>query len=283
MVAFLTWGASPSTDGVLQQVKSMLMQGKRKEAVVLLNNTIQGIPQKNKNAIKELENKRMIIAEQFITAANFQKFQDIKAFADEELWAECLKGTTQITEPDADNLMVLRLKALCQNKSGLTEASSKTMFDILQFEHQDAFALIGLAGLALERKQFREGLLVIEPLLKVPPRLSADVERLAIIRARLLEETDHLNEAIEVLMQDQQANLKHNEVIFRLGQLYQRHTGYEWQARRAFSLFLSRCKRLSTTEIGLQHLDPMITEAQANLALLDKKLIIESGKTNPVR
>lgn len=253
--------ACASTRDVLSQAKDMLKSGQRSNAVKLLSNS----------KVKEYESKRQIFAEQFITAENFQHFQDMKAFSDSELWSDCLKGLGQITTEDQDNVQVLRVKAFCQLKAGMLDEASKSMFEVLQFEPADFGSIMGLALVSLERKQYAEGLKLLEPISKIVSKKKGESERYAILKSRLLDEQGKVEEAIRVLAVDQELNADHNEVIYRLADLYRRVPGREIQAKRAYILFVSRCKRLSESELNYLRLSHLLLEAKKNIDVLERQ------------
>ena len=261
-LSFYALGAT-NQDRLFIQAKSLLFEGKRKDAVILLKGT----------------GRSSILAEQFITAENFQRYQDLRAFADAELWPECLKHTSLISSHDQDNVLVLRLKGHCQIRANLFDEATKTFSEILTFNGADPGALIGLASIALERRQILEGLKALEGLDKSPLKSATDAQKLAIVWSRLLEEKGDFEGAIQKLTYDQEKHLDHIEVIFKLAQLYQRHPGFDWQALRYYSLFVSRCKKLLQSKIALNHLEPALLESQSALIALEKKLAVDPTRT----
>lgn len=247
---------------ILSEARSLLLLGKRIDAVKLLR--------EHEN---EGNTKSILIAEQFVTGESFQKYQDMKAYADAELWTDCIKINSQIGLEDSDNTLVLKTLAQCQVNQGLKSEAKITYQKILQLCITDSAAIMGLAKLNMHNKEYDQALKLLEPLLK---RKNINQEKLSLLRSEIHYFAGHLNEAISILQQDQEANLNHMEVLYKLGEYLQEKKNEDWQSRRAFALFISRYKRLNKTNKEKLRLEPLFIDAQARLVALDKKLEVSN-------
>lgn len=264
---------TPDSRKTLAEARALLLEGRRKEAVSLLraNESTNG------------RRSSTIIAEQFVTTENFQVYQEMKAFTQERLWSDCLKQVERLTPHDRGNLIILRLKSECQLGNGQNAEAQKTYYEMLELEPGDPWALMGLARMAMVKKHYDEALRLLEPLAKVQLSRSEDRERLVLIRADILFETGRYNEAVQLLVADQEKNLDHMAVIYKLGELYQRRPGLEWQSRRSFALFASRYRKLANNDPRKRALEGYFADAEARIATLDKKLEVAPKGPVPTR
>lgn len=252
---------------LVQQAKTLLAQGDRKQALILLENA-RAIAN-NKYDQRDLVSKQNIFSEQFITADSFQNFQEAKALADAERWDECLRELDSIAEKDRDNILVLRLRADSHLALRQYDLVVKNLNLILALRPGDLSSEFQLVEVAVAQKQVVLGLNLLE---KIEPLSSLDIERVTILKAKLFEQSSRALEAVELLRQDQEAHLDHVVVLFELGMLYSRISGHDWSARKMLSLFVTRCKRMKESDLKLRHLDGMLSQAQLALIALDKKL-----------
>jgi tetratricopeptide (TPR) repeat protein len=252
---------------VIQQAKVIMTQGNRAQALELLDQARK--LSRSKTEQREIAIKRTLFTEQFLTSDSFQAFQEAKALAEAERWDECLRELEGIKEKDKDNLLVLRLKAEGQSTLKQYDAAAKSFMAVLALVPGDLSASFGQVELALAQKQSAQGLALLG---KTEPRLSADIERLVILRAKLLEQSERVTEATDLLREDQESHLDHTLVIYELGMIYTRVGGHDWQARKMLSLFITRCKRMKEADLKSRRLEPLLLQAQTALVALDKKL-----------
>ncbi len=238
----------------------------------------------NRKAALEMAHKeREIVLRQFVLADNFQKFQDARAFFQSEYWAECLDRLKSVTLEDELNLDVLELKATCEFHKGLFDQSARTAAEIIDLDPQNPPGRILMARTALERKQY---LVALNLLREVPakPLSSEQTELVALLKARAYNSTGNTASAIQVLQEDHEKNLEHLESIFRLGELYDHIENKQWNARRYFSLFVTRCHRLPAGELQKRKLEPLLDLATRRLAALDASLTAAgAGAPGPVK
>lgn len=247
--------------------KTLLMQGKRKEAVDELDRA-RSRAKSGKEAQALLE-KRKIFLEQFMTAESFQRYQGSRFHSKAKRWAECLKELDLAAQGDQDNRLVMSMRALCLKGSGQPDAAIKLYNVLWQLDPGDVASAMGLAEIALEQKRFEDGLQVLQ---STPPATSADVERCAIFKARLLDGAGRFRDAVETLRVDQEKYIEHVQVIFELGSLYYKKPGSDWMARKYLTLFASRCRRIGTEELKERGMETQCRQAQEWAAELDKKL-----------
>lgn len=262
-----TVALSTATAQLVQQAKALMNQGNRRQAMDLLDRAANQT--RVKTEIRELTAKRRLFAEQFLTAESFQSFQEARGLSRLEHWDECARELDAVGEKDRDNLLVLELRAECQmgaKQYALAEAAYKHVLSLMP---ADLGAALGLAEIAFTTKQSTQGLSLLEG---IEPSESADVERLVILKSKLLEQAGRAEEGADLLKADQEAHLDHINVLYELGMLYSRISGRDWPARKMLSLFVTRCKRLKATELKARKLDQALPAAQATLAALDKKL-----------
>ncbi|MEW6055878.1 MAG: hypothetical protein AB1540_04615 [Bdellovibrionota bacterium] len=251
----------------IRQAKLSMSQGNRRQAILHLDKARE--LGRSKVQLKEVSSRRILFAEQFVTSASFQKFQEAKGLSEVKRWDECIREIDSMEVKDQDNLLVLRLKSECQSGLNLDGPAAKSLNTILELIPADVGATYGLIELDLDQKRYDQGL---SRLNGIEPASSAEMERYAILKARLLEGLARPLEAAEILKKDQETHLDHIEVLYHLGFLYTRLEGHDWPARRALSLFLTRCKRLKESELKARKLDSLLPKAQEMLDSLDKKL-----------
>ncbi len=249
------WGGNPKT---FSEARALLLQGDRKAAVKLL-----------RDSGKEGMVKSILIAEQFVTAENFQKFQDMKAYADAELWTDCSKISVNITKEDKTNIRVLKLLAQCQLMSGAVGEAETHYLSILQLSPMDSDGVMGLSVIHMHNKKYDDALKLLGTLNK---RQDIDIEKLALLKSEINFFAGRIVEAVQILQQDHEKNLEHIQVLYQLGEYLQKINGEEWQARRAFALFISKYKKLKDNDLNKKNLSTQYIDAQARLATLDKKL-----------
>ena len=251
----------------LVKAKSFMAQGQRRQAVLELARVADGT--KSRKKLLEIENRKTLFAEQFFTSEAFQKYQKAKALGDVKRWDECLRELSAVPASDQDNLLILRLKM--QSHFGLKQydAADKTISAVLILLPNDVLAQFGRVRLLHEQALHADALLTLQ---KIQPRNSEEIERFAIEKARILEAQKKTADAVEVLREDQTANLDHIEVLYELGMLYRKTPSQAWQARKTLSLFVTRCKRMSDTELKKKGFEELLPQAQAALAEIDKQL-----------
>lgn len=268
-VALLTGvalAADPAAEA-LQQAKSLMTQGQRMQAIAQLDRA--ATLAKSKKTQRQINEKRMLFAQQFLTSESFQKYQEAKGLAEVKRWDECLREISAVGAGDQNNLMILRLKHRCHAKQGQYEPALKALDAILAMVPGDMTALFDKISLDYEMKNYPQAMMQLE---RMQPKDSQDVERHAILKARILEKLQRPLEAIEVLKKDQETNLDHVGVLYELGMLYRRVEGNDWPARKMLSLFITRCKRLKEAELKERGYDEMLPQAQAALSEIDRKL-----------
>jgi tetratricopeptide (TPR) repeat protein len=259
--------ARPNVAETIKAAKQLLAQGHRRQALELLDK-LRGST-KNKTTLKEIDEKRHVFAEQFMTSESFQNYQEAKGLADLNRWEDCVRGLDGLDPGDQDNVQILRLKATCQSELKKYDLASGSYRLILALVPSDSWATLGLAEAAFFEKRTADGLTALE---KMEARSSADIERYTILKAKLLEQGGRLEEAADLLNKDQQDHLDHVRVLYELGMLYSRMAGHDWPARKSLSLFVTRCKRMTESELKTRHLNLILPQAQSALTTLDKKL-----------
>ncbi len=257
----------PAVAVMVLQAKTLMAQGNRKLAIELLDRA--AATSKSKTERRELLARRTLFLEQFLTSESFQNFEAARSFSTLDRWDECLHELDAIGEKDKDNVLGMRLRADCQRSLKQLAAAETTLKSVLALIPNDMQASFELAELAVTTRQTAPGLALLE---SIEPTLSADVERYVILKAKLLEQADKIDEAAELLREDQETRLEHVGVIYELGVLYMRMPGRDWPARKMLSLFVTRCKRMKETELKSRHLDLLLPLAQTALTALDKKL-----------
>lgn len=251
----------------IQKAKAILTQGKRKEAVELLDKLASEKMSKAQRA--ELDSKRSLFVEQFLTSDSFQRYEEAKGLAGAARADDCLRELEGVSAGDRDNIVVLRLKAACQVDSKAYDQAQKTYQAILATVPGDLSATFGSIEIDVEQKQYVKALKQAEA---VEPKNSLDVEKQTLLRAKLYELTGDAARAEDVLRRDHEAHLDHIVVIFELGMLYTRMPGRDWPARKMLSLYVTRCRRMSDAELKARRFDATLQQAQSTLAALDRKL-----------
>lgn len=259
--------AADTSDEALQQAKTLMSQGQRQQAIAQLERASSLA--KSKKTQNQINEKRMLFAQQFLTSESFQKYQEAKALAELKRWDECLRELSAVGTGDQNNLTILRLKHQCYFKQAQYEPALKALDLILAMVPGDMAALFERVALDYEMKNYSLAMAQLE---KVQPKSSEDVERYAILKARILEKLGKPLEAAEVLKKDQETNLDHVGVLYELGMLYRRIEGSDWPARKMLSLFITRCKRLKDAELKEKGYDELLPQAQAALSEIDRKL-----------
>jgi tetratricopeptide (TPR) repeat protein len=262
----------PRETQLLSEARALLLQGKRPEAVSVLRNT----------GSSDLIAKSILVGQQFVTTENFQKYQEMVAYHDARLWGDCIRLFAEVTSEDQSNLLLLRVYGSCLMHNGQYSESARAYYDVLKLNPKDTESVIGLATISMHKKEYALAEKILEPIIKSVQK--SESERLALLRAEIKYFSGDLDSAIEILQKDHETNFDHLEVIFKLADFLQKKNGEEWQARRAFALFTSRYKKLiqsSTNKLRTsandnKKLENLYLEAQARLAVLDKKLEISS-------
>ncbi len=257
-------------DTILQESKSIFTQGKRKEAILKLNEAL--ILTKSKKQQSQILAKRTLFSEQFFTSEAFQKYELAKSFAQAARWQDCLREIELVSQTDLNNILVLRIKSLCQIKLPQMNDALKSIQEILEFFPDDFEANLNKVEISLIQRSPLNGLGILE---KIEPKTSLEVERIVIFKAKLLEMLGRSSEAVDVLRKDQETYLEHIEVLYELGTLYSRISGNDWLSRKFLLLFISRCKRIPQVELKKRSFDLLIPKTQALLLEIDKRLGID--------
>ena len=245
-----------------RDARALFLAGKRKEAGSALR----------ARGGADAERRGRILAEQFVTAENFQRYQDMKDLAEAELWPECLKVAERVTAEDKTNLLVLRAQAHCNLRQGKASEAQSAYQAALELDPREPDALMGLSLLALEQKHPEEAARILEPLVKNQPKNGAELERLALLRAEIALEGGRLDDAIALLQSHHERHIDHVETFYRLAELFQKKKGAEWMSRRTYAQFIVRYRKLPEGDVRRRRLANQFNEAQAKLATLDKKL-----------
>jgi tetratricopeptide (TPR) repeat protein len=255
----------------IAKAKLLLSQGQRKKAIEELER-VQALSTASKRRQKEVSDRRNLFAEQFLTSDSFQKFQEARAHADLQRWDECLRELSNVGVGDQDNALILRLRLKSQFNLKQYEQAEKTAITLLELIPTDVEAQFAQVRIMYEQSKYIDALIKLQKIQSQALTASNDLERLSILKARIFEAQKKPDEAIEVLKLDQETNLDHVEVLYELGMLYRRVPGHDWPARKALSLFVTRCKRMKEEELKRRSLDELLPRAQAALAELDKQL-----------
>lgn len=252
----------------IQLAKREMALGHRAQALSILESSASQT--KNRQIQKEIQSRRILFAEQFLNAAAFQSYQEARGHSDADQWDECLKALEQVSLGDQDNVMVLRLRAICELGLKRFAAGEKTIQFGLKLLGDDVQLRLLQVEYALEQKSFPKALTLLASAETLVGEASR--ESFAVLKAKLLEQSGRGSDAIEVLRVDQDAHLDHIVVLYELGMMYARTSQNDWPARKALSLFLVRCRHLSTVEKRRGKIDRLVEQAQATLAAIDKKL-----------
>ena len=266
-LVFLSVEAFAQVNAGIEQAKTLLTQGRRREAVELLDKTKTKARKKYEH--EALTGKRKLFLRQFLTADSFEKYQRAKMYLSSDRWIDCLKEIEAIQPGDQDNKLILVLKAECETDANLPERAEKTLGIIWQEEPDDVEAALQLATLYFDRKKSENSLQVLS---KINPVLSEHVERTVILRSKLYVAAEKYSEAIMVLRDDQEKNIDHIGVIYELADAYMKKPGNDWLARKYFALFVTRCKRMKPDELKRRKLEKEYLKAQEMLTALEQKL-----------
>lgn len=259
-----------AVERTLRQARTAMVENQRRVALSMLDQLRSA--SLSKAQTREVDAKRVLFAEQFFTSESFQKFQEAKDLASFERWDDCLRVLSAAGEPDQDNLMILRLRAKCQVGAKLHDQALKTNRTILGIIPGDTSATYELVEIAIVQHQTGQGLAILDGIV---PKASADVERHAILKSRLLRQLGKIEAAVELLKQDQERNVEHTEVLYELGMLYAEQGSHDWAARRLLSLFVTRCKRMTEADLKMRSYHLVMPAVQAKLAVIDRKLGVQ--------
>ncbi len=262
-----TKAKEPVQQDKIESAKLLFAQGKRNEAITMIERIKSKT--KNKNEIEELEKKKKLFFEQFLTTESYQSYQDAKLFFQADRPSECLREIEKIQKSDQDNKLVLIQKGLCLKGNQQYELAEKEFTNIYSFESNNTSAILELAENSLLQNKIEEG---FSWLSKVNSTLEEDDERHTILYAKLLIASNKEKAAIEILRTDSEKHLNHFFVHYELGVLYQKQTAMEWHARKHFTLFINRCKRLNADKIKEKKSEKACKDAQDQLEIIEKKL-----------
>lgn len=251
----------------LAKAKQFMAQGQRRQAVLELTRASEST--KSRKKLREIEGRKALFSEQFFTSGAFQQYQEAKALAELKRWDECLRELAAVPVSDQDNMLILKLKAESQLGLKQYDAAEKTISSILVLLPDENSAQFGRVRILHEQSLFSEAMIVLQ---KIQARNSEETERFAIAKARILDAQKKTAEAVEVLRDDQVANLDHIEVLYELGMLHRKLPGQAWQARKTLSLFVTRCKRMNDAELKKRGFDLLLPQAQTALIEIDKQL-----------
>lgn len=251
----------------LSESRELFTAGKRLEAVAVIDKLIA--MQKNKKTLQQLADKRKLYLEQFITTESFQGYQAARVFSLAERWSDCVKQLEKITESDKNSVLVMMLNAGCRKSLGNAVEAEVLLQKLLALMPGEDRVLIELGEIYLSQGKFE---LAQDTLRKLSTDTRASSERYVIASARILAAQDKVKEAIEVLKTDHENRIDHILVIFELGELYLKKGANDWMARKYYTLFQSRCKRVSAEEQKSSGLEKKCLETTERISEIDKRV-----------
>lgn len=249
---------SAAVESIDAKVKQLLLSSKRKEAVDLL---------KKKRAKNE---KIKLISEQFLDSANFQMYLDAQAMAAVSYWQQCLKIALQIKQADADNLLVLKLKAKCQKFSNMPSEASKTYHEALHLISTDTEAILGLAETLNILNDYKEALRVLS--IDKSKVTMEEAEEIIKIRFDALIGNHQDEDALNLLLSETQPGTRSVIAAYKLGEYYQKKDDGEFSARKYLHLFMSRYKKLQAKSALKKRYQTLYEDAQAKLDAIDRAI-----------
>lgn len=251
----------------LELARKQMTEGQRKKAIEQLALAQGGTRSKSEQQMAS--NKRKLYGEQFLMAMSFQKYQEAKNLLQASRAQECLQELDAVGAGDFDNTLISKLRAECSKSLLQYEAAQKSFQQVLEYIPQDFDASLGLGEVYFEQKKYDQAHALL-PLFQ--PKKNDEFEKYTLLKARVLFAQSKQTEATELLKEDIEKHLDHVKAIFELANMHMANAGGDWQARKYFLLFLSRCKRFDEVELEKRELGKSCEQAQVLIEKVNSKL-----------